>query len=161
MPGNLTRMQLRPATESDCSRIAVMLRRMVEEMSQLGHHSTSTDASVWASMEGELRASLLDEDSCLLVLEQARDAIGFAAATVVRPHPVFKPRRVLHVSSLYVEPALRRSGHGRRLLQTCLDWGRDRGCLLAQLNVLQSSPARSLYAAMEFADLEVHMTRRL
>jgi GNAT superfamily N-acetyltransferase len=84
---------------------------------------------------------------------------GVVEASVVSPEGVFRPKAVVHIHSLYVKPGYRGEGIARRLLEEALDWGRGRGCLEAELNVLAKNPARRLYerAGFEVAELEMRL----
>jgi ribosomal-protein-alanine N-acetyltransferase len=62
----------------------------------------------------------------------------------------------LHLIDLAVEPASRRRGAARVLLQTLLDEGRARGAAIVLLEVRQSNaPALALYSSLGFSRTDV------
>ena len=78
--------------------------------------------------------------------------IGFGEASVTARAPVFEATRILHLHCVFVDEAWRRRGVGRALLDDMLHWGRDKRCVEADLNVLESNPAVSLYRSCGFTD---------
>jgi GNAT superfamily N-acetyltransferase len=83
------------------------------------------------------------------------------AARIVGLTEAFAPKKTLHISAVYVVPAHRRHGMARRLLEAALDWGRQAGCVEADLNTLVHNPARALYERLGFTAFELKMVRRL
>lgn len=63
---------------------------------------------------------------------------------------------VAHVYAMWVEPAHRVRGLGRRLLDAILGWGHDGGATEARLNVNEKNPAAvSLYRRAGFAETPI------
>ena len=75
--------------------------------------------------------------------------------------PVFLPKLSLHISAIYVAQNHRRTGVARSLIETALDWGRERRWVEADLHVLQYSSAKSLYESLGFAPFELEMRRAI
>jgi GNAT superfamily N-acetyltransferase len=160
----LDRVSIREATAGDASTITGFLRSMVNEMASLGGHSVSQEKATWETVERVTRAQIGEQDHRYLLAETIQPepaAVGIAEAGVVDLHPVFEPRRVLHIHALYVRDSYRRRGIGQELLQAILDWGRSRGCVEAELNTLLANPARSLYEKLGFRAFEIEMRRQL
>lgn len=60
-------------------------------------------------------------------------------------------RRVATLFSMWVEPARRRAGIGRRLVEAAVAWASERGARSVELEVNQAmDPARGLYEACGF-----------
>ena len=58
-----------------------------------------------------------------------------------------------HVLQMWVHPSHRRTGLGKRLLHTILDWARDAGTSCVRLRVTQgNAPALRLYRNAGFED---------
>jgi RimJ/RimL family protein N-acetyltransferase len=157
-------VSLRKATAGDAPVITHFLRSMVNEMALLGGHPVSQDEATWENVERVTRAQIDEQDHHYLLaetIEPGPRAVGVAEAGVVDLHPVFEPRRVLHIHALYVGDSHRRRGIGQELLEAILDWGRSRGCAEAELNTLVVNPARSLYEKLGFRAFEIEMRRQL
>lgn len=158
------RISIREATAGDAPVITHFLRSMVKEMASLGGHPASEDEAIWENVERVTRAQIGEQDHRYLLaetIEPEPTAVGLAEAGVVDLHPVFEPRRVLHIHALYVQDSHRRRGIGQELLEAILDWGRSRGCVEAELNTLVANPARSLYEKLSFRAFEIEMRRQL
>lgn len=160
----MTDISIREATHKDSSILKDFLKLMVEEMASVGGYAVSKDQAVWTQIEHEIRDNISREDHVYLVVfpsDQPESSVGFAAAQVENVEPIFEPRRLLHVSALYVLRSYRGKGIGKLLLQALFDWGRGQGCAEAELNTLVGNPARSLYETMGFAEFEIKMKRTL
>ncbi len=157
-------VSVREATAGDASTITHFLRSMVEEMASLGGHPISQEEAIWENLENITRAQIGEQDHRYLLaetIEPEPTALGLAEAGVVDLHPVFEPRRVLHIHALYVRVSHRRRGIGQELLEAILDWGRSQGCVEVELNTLVANPARSLYEKLGFRAFEIEMRRQL
>lgn len=65
----------------------------------------------------------------------------------------FSGRNMLKVHDLYVAPAFRSQGVGRRLIQHCVAFARERECAFVTLEVaLDNSSALALYRRLGFVD---------
>lgn len=153
-----TPILLRRATREDDEAVARLLRRMLEETSSWGRDPLSPDPRAWEELALTFRDELAREETFALI---AGAELGLIVARVDRLHLVFAPKRLLHVSALWVDPGARRRGLARRLLDEALAWGRSQGCEEARLNVLLGNPAHALYRAMGFEDVQVEMRRRI
>jgi GNAT superfamily N-acetyltransferase len=56
-----------------------------------------------------------------------------------------------HFGALWLDPAYRRSGLGRRLTELVCEWMESEGCTRLELEVTEGNPAEQLYASMGFA----------
>lgn len=100
---------------------------------------------------------LVDEDHLFLQAEVAAEVVGLLEARVDTTGGVFEPKRLLHVSAIYVRPERRRQGIARHLLELGFAWGRERACAEARLNALAANPARTLYASLGFQEFRIEM----
>jgi ribosomal protein S18 acetylase RimI-like enzyme len=155
-------MRLREATVQDVDTVVDLVTAMLQEMASLGGHALDEEARARAWLRARFAHSVEKEDHVYVVAVAGRgeeELAGVVEASVVSPEGVFRPKAVVHIHSLYVEPGYRGEGIARRLLEEALDWGRRKGCLEAELNVLANNPARRLYerAGFEVAQLEMRL----
>jgi ribosomal protein S18 acetylase RimI-like enzyme len=62
------------------------------------------------------------------------------------------PSKTAYLFGMWVEPGRRRSGIGKRLVETVIEWGRGRGAVRFELEVNEATrPALALYQACGFA----------
>lgn len=155
---------LREATAEDVDSVVHLVGAMLRDMASYGGRALDAEHQVESELRAHLTSGLGDRDHVVLLaaLEGNEKApVGVIEASVRSPHSVFRSRRVLHIHSIYVEPGYRREGIGRTLLDAALEWGREAGCIEAELNVLVNNPARRLYVRTGFEVLEVKMGREL
>lgn len=72
----------------------------------------------------------------VLVAEADEGAVGLLVAHLGFPTPVYAPALFAHVDDLYVRPAWRGRGAGRRLLAEAARWARAEGAVHLQAGVL-------------------------
>lgn len=157
-------VSIREARSSDAPVIIRFLRAMLDEMASMGGHAVSQNSTAWARVENIIHDQCGTESHLYLLAERddpARTPIGFAEASVLGPHPLLEPKRVLHVHALYVREAQRRRGVGQALLEAVVGWGQRSGCVEAELNALVANPARGLYEKLGFSVSELEMRRKL
>jgi GNAT superfamily N-acetyltransferase len=157
-------MEWREATLRDVEPVVDMVLAMLQEMAAHGGHALNQEEQVRSTLRHRFVHSLQVEDHVYLLAvpggEEGTPA-GVMEASVVGLYEVFRPRSVLHIHSLYVQPGHRGQGLGRRLVEAGLEWGRRRGCVEAELNVLVGNPARRLYEKLGFQTFELELRRGL
>jgi GNAT superfamily N-acetyltransferase len=157
-------MKLREAETGDIDVVAGFLLAMVQEMASFGGHAVAEGHHASAWCHNHVVSGLSDPDLVLLLAESEEPPaapLGIVEASITEPHPVFEAKRILHLHSLYVDPAHRRSGIGLQLLEAALQWGRDRECVEAELNSLVGNPGRHLYESLGFRVFELELRRSL
>jgi GNAT superfamily N-acetyltransferase len=78
------------------------------------------------------------------------DVIGMAMASVIDDYRTFAlEQRRGYINTVYVIPAERGNGIGRKLTEAAIAWLRERGCVAVRLN--PSAKAQPLYRSMGFA----------
>lgn len=157
-------MKLREATVQDIDAIVDLVTAMLQEMASYGGHAPDKEARVRSLLRTRFADSLEKEDHVYVVAAAdggEEELAGMVEASVVSPCAVFRPKSVVHVHSLQVQPRYRGQGIGRRLLEEALDWGRGRGCVEAELNVLAKNPAHKLYESEGFEVSELRMRLEL
>lgn len=153
--------RLRPAAQAEAGLVVDMIRAMVNDMGVFGPDPVSEDEEPWGEVSQRVQAELSAPGHLFLVAEEDEGPIGLVEARRERTDPVFAPKELLHVSAVYVRPERRRQGVATRLLRETLSWGKEQGCVEAQLNTLATNPARQLYASLGFADVRTEMRRSL
>jgi GNAT superfamily N-acetyltransferase len=157
-------VELRRAHPGDTDTIVDLLHRMLKEMAALGGHPVA-EGSRAAAWLGQRCAATVEDPEHLFLLAEAQvlevEPVGLVEASITRPPPVFRTRRVLHIHAVYVLPGYRRRGIALRLLEAALEWGRAHSCAEAELNTLCRNPARYLYESLGFTAAEVEMRRIL
>jgi GNAT superfamily N-acetyltransferase len=152
-------MKLREATIRDIDSVVDLIKAMLQDMASYGGHALNEESEISLRLRTHFTDVSEKEDHIFLlaVLEGKEEPVGVIEASVVCPHEILQPKSVLHLHSIYVEPSCRGEGIGRRLLAAALEWGRGKGCVEAELNVLARSPARKLYASAGFEVFELEM----
>jgi ribosomal protein S18 acetylase RimI-like enzyme len=157
-------MQIRRLSDQDIDRVIGHLQAMIVEMASFGGHPVRDQNQSAKWFRDLLSLHLESPDHLFLIAEDgsnSKQIIGILGANIAGSHPLFLPRSSLHVHSIYVVQTHRRSGVARRLINAALEWGRERGCDEADLNVLKHSPAASLYRGMGFEVFQIEMRRKL
>jgi GNAT superfamily N-acetyltransferase len=157
-------VKLRSFTPQDIQVAGNTLRAMLEEMAAHGGDMPGEEETIREWFEESLQSALEGEDHLVLLAQAPAPedtTIGLVQASLSGLHPVFAQQRLLHIHAVYVEPHHRRQGVGRQLVEAAMQWGRDRGCKQAELNVLAGNPARKLYEALGFEVFELEMRRGL
>ncbi len=150
-------MKFRECDEKDDPKIAVFLRRMLEEMANAGGYPPKSNDAFWQVLPLKVRGA----DHKCLVVEHDAELRGFVLAKVQPLADVFEPVRSLHITGIYVCPEYRGQGIAKRLLADVLEWGRAEGCQQADLNVLPGNDARHLYEGSGFKVSQHWMIREM
>jgi GNAT superfamily N-acetyltransferase len=153
-------MELSKATRRDAKHVVDLVLGMLQEMASHGGDALGEEERIRSALEVRFTDSLDKEDHVFLVAAPEGGPgppAGLIEASIVAGEEVFQPKSVFHVHSLYVDANHRGQGLGGRLLQAGLQWGRRKGCLEAELNVLVGNPARKLYENMGFETVELRM----
>jgi ribosomal protein S18 acetylase RimI-like enzyme len=153
---------IRPATEPEAPWLVTMIYGMVQEMARYGGHEPAAAEIASAHLMRPIAEQLSSKDTCYVVAESAQgERLGVAGAEMTTLGGAYAPKRVLHISAVYVLPAARVRGIGSRLLTAVLEWGRAQGIDACDLNVIAGNPAKSLYEKFGFSTVQCNMMRRL
>ena len=161
---NMNQISIRKAVAADASIITKFIRFMLEEMESMDGHQIIDKDSEWETVENELKKRIDDKDCIILFAEinaPPLEHIGFVEAQIFNFGFVFKPKKTLHIRSVYVSPSHRRKGIAMKLLKAVLEWGKKVGCIEADLNILVSNPAYALYEKLGFKKFEIKMLKKL
>jgi GNAT superfamily N-acetyltransferase len=160
----MAEVKIREAGPGDAGRATESLRSMLEEMAALGGHPLAEAGEVSDWLQVRFAAAIEDPDHLFLVAELEEpeaQQVGILEASVIRQHPVFEPRRMMHIHALYVEAGHRGRGVARLLVDAALQWGREHACVEASLSVLAGNPAHHLYERLGFCPFELELRRAL
>lgn len=92
------------------------------------------------------RSRLSDDDAVTYLARRGPHLIGYVAAEVQSPPPIFQQVRECHINELFVRKKDRRQGVASELLDTVEDWGLSHGCERFDLNVdKENRAAKELY----------------
>ena len=161
---SMSKISIRKAVAADAPIITKFIRFMLEEMESMDGHQIIDKDSEWETVENELKKRIDDKDCIILFAEsneQPPEHIGFVEAQIINFGFVFKPKKTLHIRSVYVPPSHRRKGIAMKLLKAVLEWGKKVGCIEADLNILVSNPAYALYEKLGFKKFEIKMIKKL
>jgi ribosomal protein S18 acetylase RimI-like enzyme len=98
--------------------------------------------------ESAWRERIAPSHSRVWIVEATNDDefVGMAVASLD------DPSKTAYLFGMWVEPESRRSGIGKRLVETVIEWGRARGAVRIELEVNElTRPAVALYQACGFA----------
>ena len=146
---------IRPADEDDRARVLELAPRLAEGVAPWRDQAEALLAGRrW--LEESLDAAKTGDGAVLV----AADADGIAGVITVRASTHFTGERDGYIGELAVADRASRRGIGRALITAAEAWARDHG--LRNLTLLTgafNTNARAFYAALDFADEEVRLTR--
>ncbi|MDJ0704765.1 MAG: N-acetyltransferase [Leptolyngbyaceae cyanobacterium MO_188.B28] len=157
-------MKIRKLSHQEIETGIEFLQAMLGEMASFGGHVLQTPDSVSNYFRDRIHSKLDSPDHLFLGATpnfSSSQLIGVLEASIAHLHPVFAPKSSLHIHGIYVAPEYRRAGVARSLMEAAFKWGREKGCVEADLHVLRNSPAKSLYEGLGFEDFQIEMRRKL
>jgi ribosomal protein S18 acetylase RimI-like enzyme len=153
-------VSVRDARFDEARYIMEMTRLMVCDIERYGGRTPTTDDAAWDKHAVKIADELKEADFKYLVAEIADGRrVGLGGARINMLEGVFDPKKIIHISVVYVLPSFRRMGVGSKLISQMLDWGRVVGGDYFDLNVVIGNPATSLYRKFGFSDVATNMTR--
>lgn len=154
---------IRTATEADVDAVAAMWGEMSSQ-----HHAYDADVWCWSreamgEWADQYRKGLADEDMVQLVADEgAGRLLGFSQGRVKDTPPIFANERMGEVWDLFVSPAARHRGVGRRLMDATFQVMRQRGAGSVILHVaLVNEDAVRFYESLGMRAVMTRMFRTL
>jgi GNAT superfamily N-acetyltransferase len=141
-------VEIRPGTPADAGFFAEAWQRMLGELEL----APGGLVDGWRERLAEhFAAGIADGSQGWFVALRGGERIG-SAGTFLRRSLVsdIQRRRIAVLAGVYVLPAHRRGGIGRRLVVCAIDWARERGCTHVTLRA--SAAAEPLYRELGFED---------
>jgi ribosomal protein S18 acetylase RimI-like enzyme len=156
-------VKIREASRTDVDVVVDLIAAMGQEMASYSNRGLKGEDRVRSLLRGRFAESYEKRRHAYLVASvgDPEELAGIVEISLVSADGVFSTRLVLHIHSLYVRPCYRHRGIGRTLLEEALVWGREQGCVEAELSVLAQNPARELYERMGFEVSELEMRLEL
>ncbi len=148
------RVRVRPATLADVERIAELrLALLSEHKSNAIYSRLRRDAPARAI---ELTEEQLASDrEAMFVATRSDRIVGMIRCIDQRGHRLLRPSRFALISTVYVEPAFRRRGVLRSLMDAAIAWSRERGLTEMRLqNAIDNPLALAAWEALGFRVVE-------
>ena len=139
---------IRPATAQDIETILRHRRRMFEDMGFVDPKALDAMTAISTPLiarglrDGTYRGWLVESDGSGVVAGAGVITLEF------QPHPIDPRPRRAWVVNMYTEPAHRRRGLARRLMETVVVWCRAEGMRFLHLHA--SAHGRPLYESLGF-----------
>lgn len=157
----LTNLQFRHANEKDSNSISHFIREMLKEMESIGGRKVNPDENFWDSLHEKITEAIKDVNRLYLFAQIENELIGFFEGRINKLYEVFTPKKVFHISAIYVVPNRRKKGIAVSLMKKALKWASEQGCEQADLNVLINNNAKGLYEKFGFKVFQQEMQTRL
>jgi ribosomal protein S18 acetylase RimI-like enzyme len=148
-------LEIRPATEEDLPQMVHLWREMMDY-----HARCDARFQPKPSPEAERAWTKYVQDTiwtsdewCVFVAERDGELVGQICGELREAVPVFRSHTYGYVTDIVVDPATRRLGIGRALLDALREWMAERGADHLQLQVLHANPAsQAFWRAMGCSD---------
>ncbi len=140
--------RVRRASPGDLDLVLRHRRRMFEDM---GYRDVATLDVMQAAAEPFMAQGLADGSYRGFLVEDERGDVvagGGVALVPFQPHPRDPTSRRAFILNMFTEPAHRRRGLARRLMQAMVTWCREQGFQAVSLHA--SDEGRPLYEALGF-----------
>ena len=151
---------VRPAGRRDRDRLVELWRGLLEHHEPLDPHYRVRQGSEreWRRLvDGLLRRS----DAAVFVWEEDGGLLGFCTAQVETAPSLLVERSRAEITDLLVEPAARRRGIGRALVEACARWIESQGVERTTVRVASgNSEAQAFWRGLGFADFMDVLQRR-
>ena len=147
MPERLTGVSIRKASASDIPEILRQRRRMYEDM----QYKDADALTQMAELSADYLAAAIPDGSFHSWLACAGDTPIAGGAVIISPwlaHPYDLECRRATILNVYTDPAYRRRGIARQLMQTMIAWCRQEG--LGRVTLHASDDGRNLYESLGF-----------
>lgn len=157
-------MRIRKLSRRHIDTASRFLQEMAKEMATFGAHPIQDSDQVLGWFKDHIYTHIEIPNHLFLIAEEnsgSGEPLGILEASISESYPIFFEKASLHIHSIFVIPDQRRTGVAHRLIEAALKWGRKKGCVEVDLNVLYHSPAKSLYEELGFKIFQLEMRREL
>jgi ribosomal protein S18 acetylase RimI-like enzyme len=156
-----TRVRVRPATMADAERIAELrLALLGEHQSNAIYSRVRRDAPSRAI--ALTKEQLASDREAMFVATRDDRILGVLRCIDQRGHRLLRPSRFALISTVYVDPAVRRQGVLRSLMNAAVTWSRERGLTEMRLqNAVDNPLAVATWDALGFRVVEQIRVRPL
>ena len=144
--------RVRLAVEDDVTELVRPAGAAVPALGGDFFNPSSADEGWRDSLAAVLKEQLTAENMQIRVVEGEDGLAACGAGTIEQwlPGPRLRNGRIGHVMGMVTDPAYRRRGHGRAIMQGLLDWFRERE--VSRVDLHASREAEPLYRAQGFVD---------
>ncbi|MDD5339792.1 MAG: GNAT family N-acetyltransferase [Candidatus ainarchaeum sp.] len=124
------------------------------------NHEFRKDAeSIWRKWALK---NIRSQNGLVLIAEDGGRPVGYSLSLIKPNIPVFRIRKLGHMSDLYIRPGYRGKGIGTRFRDAAFRWFRKKGIRHASIAVHALNPASwKIYRKWGFSDYHMEMRRRL
>ncbi|MFD4943673.1 GNAT family N-acetyltransferase [Streptomyces sp. NPDC058239] len=143
---------VRQAVEDDVAELVRLRALLFETLGGDFFNPSSTDADWRHTLAAVLKEQLTADSVRILVVDGDNGLAACGIGTIEQrlPGPHLRNGRIGHVIGVVTDPAYRRRGHSRTIMQSLLDWFRERE--VARVDLYASSDGEPLYRALGFVD---------
>ncbi|GLW65550.1 hypothetical protein Arub01_37940 [Actinomadura rubrobrunea] len=143
---------VRQAVEDDIAELVRLRALLFETLGGAFLDRPSTGAEWRDALTGVLKQKLAEDDTRILVVD-GDDGLAACGIGIVQqwlPSPQAHNGRVGHVMGMVTDPAYRRRGYGRAIMNGLLEWFRQRD--VTRVNLHASPDGAPLYRELGFVD---------
>jgi GNAT superfamily N-acetyltransferase len=144
---------VRRAVEADVTELVRLRAAFAEYLKGGAVFETTPASTTWrTSCAAVLRDQLAGSTMCILVIDADTGlaACGYGTVTQMVPGPHLPDGQLGYVSNVFTEPAYRRRGYSRAIMNGLLSWFRERSVRRVDLHA--SADAEPLYRDLGFTD---------
>jgi GNAT superfamily N-acetyltransferase len=144
--------RVRRAVEDDVAELIRLRALLFESLGGDFFNPSSADDGWKDVLAAVLKDQLTADAVRILVVDGDGGLAACGIGTIEQwlPGPHLRNGRIGHVIGMVTDPAYRRRGHGRAILEGLLDWFRERGA--ARVDLHASPAAEPLYRAFDFVE---------
>ena len=153
IPAKSGEFEIRSATRDDCQLILDFIQELAD-YEKLSHEVVATPAILAETLFGERPYAEV------LIAEFQQQAVGYAL--FFHNYSTFTGRPGIYLEDLYVQPAMRGMGFGKRLLSYIAKLAVDRNCTRFEWSVLDwNEPSIQFYRSIGAAPMDGWTVQRL
>ncbi|MER5852598.1 GNAT family N-acetyltransferase [Streptomyces sp. NPDC002012] len=145
-------LRVRQAVEDDVTELVRLRALLFETLGGDFFNPASADDDWQHTLAAVLKEQLAADAVRILVVDGNNGLAACGIGTIEQrlPGPHLRNGRIGHVIGVVTDPAERRRGHSRTIMQSLLDWFRERE--VARVDLYASSDGEPLYRTLGFVD---------
>ncbi len=153
-------MTIRAATADDIGDIVELWEMLVDYHQQLDSNMPIAAADGDRTYGRMVFRSLEDPDALVLVAMEGDKVVGYVMGFIVDMLPdMFIQEKSGLLADIFVHPAYRRGGYGRKLVKTLVAWFKGKGLRIVEWNVAANNEiGRAFWRSIGGEEIMVRMT---